>query len=102
MPCTYEPISGSKTYRRYSEQELKAVASTVKKGMPYRKGEMKCNIRRSVLSRRCTRCKVVLDESFKSVVKSTTYEDEPTAKIRRKKKVNVAPGKSFTGTDFER
>jgi len=102
MPWTYEPISGSKTYRRYSEQELKAVASTVKKGMPYRKGEMKCNIRRSVLSRRCTRCKVVLDESLKSVVKSTTYEDEPTAKIRRKKKVNVAPGKSFTGTDFER
>jgi len=41
-----------------------------------------------------------LDESFKSLLKSMRYEDEPKTKIRRKKKVDVASGKSVTGRDF--
>jgi len=44
----------------------------------------------------------VLDESFQSLLKSTRYEDELTVKTMRKKKFDVVPGKSFTGTDFEK
>ena len=52
MPRNYKHKPGSKSYRRYREQDVAAAVSAINEDMSYRKAEDKFNIPKSVLYRR--------------------------------------------------